>query len=216
MISKPHRNNSDFQLKHFLANSCHTPDGAWMLLYGQLNDMDVKLKLTKSQALKTQAGIMRAEKILSSKKSTKADKLEAEADIIEIQAGEETWRLNTEAAQAEYNTIKSLMDELEPLRKYSHLPLLEANEAAQEEEWLGELKCRAENFLLTQGSIPHDHFETMRNHPSFKQEIVPHIENLSKMIAIAKSSGEVMLQLEAPKWNNLLIDKSKASIKTKI
>ena len=71
------------------------------------------------------------------------------------------------------------MAELEPQRKFKHLPMLEANEAAQREEWLGELKERAENFLLTTGTIPHDHFHHMRCHPDFEKEIAPHIRKIS-------------------------------------
>jgi hypothetical protein len=33
MNAKPHRTNSDFQLRYFLARSCHTPDGARALMY---------------------------------------------------------------------------------------------------------------------------------------------------------------------------------------
>jgi hypothetical protein len=67
--------------------------------------------------------------------------------------------------------------------------LLEANEATQRGEWLGELKERAENFLLTMGTIPHDHFHTMRCHPDFEQEIVPHIQAITTKV---KSGVDVL------------------------
>jgi hypothetical protein len=70
------------------------------------------------------------------------------------------------------------MAELEPFRKYAHLSILEATEASQRDEWLEELKTRAENFLVTQGTIPHDHLNTMRCHPDFKTHLVPHVSNL--------------------------------------
>jgi hypothetical protein len=80
-------------------------------------------------------------------------------------------------------------------------------EACQEEEWLGELKQRAENFLLTAGTIPHDHFQTMRMHPQFKAELVPHIQLVNQKIQKAALLGQqgqdgmaaLMLELEEPK-----------------
>jgi len=176
MISKPHRNNSDFQLRHFLAGSCHTADGAWMLLYGQKIDVEVKIKHGVAQNLRRIAAIMDAQATIDSVDSSPSEKMIAEADIIEQTSGDDAWELNQTAAKNELATINALMTELEPLRKFAHLPVLEANEAAQQGEWLGELKERAENFLITQGTIPHDQLHTMRCHPDFKSDIVPFIE----------------------------------------
>ena len=182
MNSKPHRNNCDFQLKHFMAGSCHTPDGAWALLYDQKIDIAVKIEHTKAQGLRRQAKIMAAEAVLADENSTPTQRLNAEADLLECNSVIEGWSKNLQAAENEYAYICKLMDELEPLRKYKHLPLLEANEAMQREEWLGELKTRAENFLLTAGTIPHDHLNTMRCHPDFEAEIVPHIQELTDRV----------------------------------
>ena len=176
MISKPHRNNSDFQLRHFLAGSCHTADGAWMLLYGQKIDVEVKIKHGVAQNLRRIAAIMDAQATIDSVDSSPSEKMIAEAAIIEQTSGDDAWELNQTAAKNELATINALMTELEPLRKFAHLPVLEANEAAQQGEWLGELKERAENFLITQGTIPHDQLHTMRCHPDFKSDIVPFIE----------------------------------------
>ena len=176
MISKPHRNNSDFQLRHFLAGSCHTADGAWMLLYGQKIDVEVKIKHGVAQNLRRIAAIMDAQATIDSVDSSPSEKMIAEAAIIEQTSGDDAWELNQTAAKNELATINALMMELEPLRKFAHLPVLEANEAAQQGEWLGELKERAENFLITQGTIPHDQLHTMRCHPDFKSDIVPLIE----------------------------------------
>ena len=119
----------------------------------------------------------------------------AEVDQIELDGNEETNALNVQAAQDELATIEKLMDELEPLRKYAHLPLLEASEASQRDEWLGELKRRAENFLVTCGTIPHDHFDTMRLHPDFDKEIAPFIRGCAERI---NAAGAAMPQLKAP------------------
>lgn len=182
MNSKPHRTNANFQLKHFMAGSCHTPDGAWALLYEQRLDISVKIEHTKAQGLRRQARMMEAEAVLENPASTQIERLNAEADLLECNSAIEAWSKNLEAAENEHAYISKLMDDLEPLRKYKHLPLLEANEAMQREEWLGELKTRAENFLLTAGTIPHDHLNTMRCHPDFEAEIVPHIEAITMKV----------------------------------
>ena len=83
MNSKPHRNNCNFQLKHFMAGSCHTPDGAWALLYDQKIDIGVEIEHTKAQGLRRQAKIMAAQAILDDPKSTEVERLNAEADILE-------------------------------------------------------------------------------------------------------------------------------------
>lgn len=182
MNSKPHRNNCDFQLKHFMAGSCHTPDGAWALLYDQKIDIAVKIEHSKSQDLKRRAKIMKAQAVLDDPNASEPDKMIAEGDILECNSVIESAYNNLKAAEHEYDYICKLMDELEPQRKYRHLPLLEANEAMQRDEWLGELKTRAENFLLTSGTIPHDHLNTMRCHPDFEAQIVPHIEMITTRV----------------------------------
>lgn len=182
MNSKPHRTNSNFQLKHFMAGSCHTADGAWALLYDQKIDIGVKIEHAKAQGLRRQAKILMAQAVLDDPNASEAEKLNAEADLLECSSSIDAWSKNLEAAENEHAYISKLMDDLEPLRKYKHLPLLEANEAMQREEWLGELKMRAENFLLTAGTIPHDHLNTMRCHPDFEDEIVPHIEAITMKV----------------------------------
>lgn len=178
MNSKPHRQNSQFQLRYFLAGDCKTADGAWSLMYGQKIDMETKLRHSESQRLRRESKIALAQEIIDDPKATKGQILGAQADIAEQEADTPVWELNLQAAQMELADIENLMAELEPHRKYGHLPLLEATEAAQRDEWLEELKTRAENFLVTQGTIPHDHLNTMRCHPDFKTHLVPHISNL--------------------------------------
>ena len=178
MISKPHRNNSDFQLRYFLAGSCHTPDGAWMLMFQHKTDIENKIKHTEAQAIRRNAARAKAVAALADLFLSPYDRAMNEADIIETDAGAPIAELNLQAARAELLTIEAIMAEIEPSRKYGHLSPLEANEAAQREEWLGELKRRAENFIITQGTIPHDHFETMRQHPDFETKIVPHIHKV--------------------------------------
>jgi hypothetical protein len=196
MNSKPHRNNSDFQLKYFLAGSCTTPDGAWCLLYGQMIDREQVVNDIEAHTIKRQVKKLKAQKVIDSETSDAIEKLEAQAELIELKNGQYIFDMNAEAARQELATIKKLMAEIEPFRKYAHLSVLEASEASQQEEWLGELKLRAENFLMTQGSIPHDHLNTMRCHPDFKMELVPYIQNI--FIQMSKNTGADTLNLLSP------------------
>lgn len=179
-MNKPHRNNSDFQLRYFLAGGCHTPDGAWMLMYDHKIDIETKIQHTIAQKIRRDALIAERKDFIAQNSNMPGSAIafavaDAQATIIEASSVIKAADLNLQAAQNELDTINQIMAELEPLRKYKDLPLLDANEAAQRDEWLGELKCRAENFLLSQGTIPFDHLATMRQHPDFETEIAPHI-----------------------------------------
>lgn len=221
MVGKPHRQNSGFQLRHFLAGSCSTPDGAYVLMYGQLIDMQGKLRHAESQLKRRQAKLKaaeakeeRARSVIQAHKDNsgsgllheilqaEADLLDAEAERLEIEADIPVWDMNWQAAKQELADIETLMLELKPRCKYADLPILEMSEAAQEEEWLGELKQRAENFLLTAGTIPHDHFQTMRSHPKFKTALVPHIQMMNQRIGKAHQLPDgmqnLMLELQGP------------------
>jgi hypothetical protein len=190
MNTKPHRTNSDFQLKYFIAGSCKTPDAAWAILYEQKNDIETKVKHCEVQRLRTNAKIETAKEILSNNNITNAARMNAEADLLEVEVFQHSWEMNLKAAQNELKTINKLMEELEPLRKYKHLDFFEANEAAQEEEWLLELQERAENFLMTQGTIPHDQLHTMRCHPQFQQKLVPYIVTFQQKMIEANNTGD--------------------------
>lgn len=182
MIAKPHRTNSDFQLRHFFVGSCHTADGAYAVMYAEKISIEAKLRHADAQALRREAKIAAAKEIIADSCAPRSAVLNAKADILEANADLPSWTLNVEAARVELTTIIELMAEIEPHRKFAHLPLLEANEASQTEEWKRELMYRAENFLLTQGTIPHDHFARMREHPEFKTEIFPFINQTHKLL----------------------------------
>lgn len=175
MNSKPHRQNSDFQLKHFMANDCKTPDGAYVLLYGQRIDMENKIAHSDAQRKRREAKLEAAREVIEDQDSKRSAILTAEADILEAEADVPTWELNLKAAHQELATIVRYMEELKPQCKHWSEDILAMSEASQEEEWRLELMCRAENFLLSQGSIPHDHLNTMRNHPQFASDILPHL-----------------------------------------
>lgn len=164
-------------------------------MYGQKIDMESKIKHADAQRLRHKAKIAKAHHVLKVSE-LEHERLEAEAEILEQEADAPTWEMNLVAAKMELATIESLMAELEPLRKYGHLPLLEASEAAQREEWLEELKVRAENFMITQGTIPHDHLNTMRMHPDFKEHLAPYVQHL--IVNMANVPRERVMELVAP------------------
>lgn len=180
MNSKNGRVNHDFQLAYFLAGSCHTPDGAYALLCDLRQDRKDALALVRSSRLREQAKRLRAEAALTS--PDPATRLEAEADLAEMDAHAETLALNIAAAEAELATINALIERIQPHRVFAHLPDAEAHEAAQADEWRLELMRRAENYLLT-GGIPADHFGAMRMHPSWESDIAPHIVSVQAAIA---------------------------------
>ena len=180
MHSASHRLNHDFQLRHFLAGSCHTPDAAWTLLYSQKIDMESKLKTAKAQAIDRKIKALEVENLLAS--SDPIMRLQGEKIQTELEASQYIFDMNVEGAEKELETIVALMEELEPLCKYAHLPILERNEACWREEWCLELIRRAENNLLAYGTIPPDQLETMRQHPDFKERIVPKILELTAKV----------------------------------
>lgn len=184
MHSSPHRNNSDFQLRYFMANNCHTADVAWCLMYEQKLDIQIKLANTKAGILKRKAKRVEIDEDINSTDIVK--QLNAQADLIEWESGEGLLEMAILGAEQEIATIESIMVELEPQRKYANLPILEAAQAAQREEWLLEFQRRSENFLLSNGTIPEDHLNAMRNHPDFEVKLVPFITEVAQKIATNK------------------------------
>lgn len=205
MSSQPHRNNSDFQLRYFIAGGCHTADGAWNVLYEQMLDIEIKIGHTKAQMIRRQARKLDIDEVLERLDLSPAARLRAEADLLEWQSGDGLQELALAGAEKELQTIKTIMAELEPHRKYGHLPLLEATEAAQHEEWREEFKMRVENFLITQGTIPEDHLRAMRSHPDFETYILPHIKGVSMRLENAKD------RLNLLTYTNVLIEHKEAT-----
>lgn len=189
MHAKNNRVNKDFQIAYFLAGSCHTPDGAYALLKDLQEDREMALAQLEAQDLREQAKIAKAEENL--KFGNKWDKLEAQADIAEIKNNQKFKDRNVEAAKKELEFINQCIEKLQPHRRFAHLPDPEAFEATQFDEWKFELMYRAENYLLTTGTIPTDHFATMRQHPAFATDILPHIDSIRNMI-ISKQDRQLL------------------------
>jgi len=191
MHSSPHRNNSDFQLRYFIANNCHTADVAWCVMYEQKLDIQNKLSSTKAKLLRRKAKLIEIEQELESTDPVK--QLNAQADLIEWQSGNGLLEMAILGAEQELATITSIMDELEPQRKYADLPILEAAQAAQREEWMLEFQRRTENYLLSIGTIPEDQLNAMRSHPDFESNLVPFITETINKIGVNKDKMGLLI-----------------------
>lgn len=182
MNYKTNRLNHDFQILHFIVGDCHTADGAYGILSDLRDDRTAALKSYEVAQLRSAAKAARARAAREAAETSEADRLEAQADLEEIHSAEELNKKNHAAAVAELAFIEKCIEAVGPHRKFRHLPDPEAHEAAQAEEWKLELIRRAENHLLTSGTIPADHFSTMRLHPAFLSEILPTIEGIRRLI----------------------------------
>lgn len=195
MITKFNRNNTNFQIAYFIAGSCHTADAAHVALVSQRQERDMALQNVKVVELRQQAARLRAEQKIASKDP--ALELEGRADLLELDIAIAQQHDLIKAAEDELAFIDLCIEKIQPFRKYANLTDAETAEACQMEEWALELAYRAENYMLTQGTIPHDQFATMRQHPNFKNQLLPHIENLQKQLATPTG------------YNNILENKSK-------
>ncbi len=203
MHYKTNRQNHDFQLAYFLAGSCQTPDAAWSLLCDLRDDRRDALNFAKAASIRENVKLIRARANLASE--DECTRLEAEATILEMESTRDTAQKNIYAAEAELAMILKLQEKLQPLRKFAHLPDAEAHEAAQAEEWKLTLIRRSENFMITQGYIPADHFDTMRLHPAFRTDIYPAIEALNKRIAYVRSSGKPLIEALSSKQDSPIL-----------
>ena len=173
---KTRRQNHDFQIAYFLAGKCHTPDGAYGLLCDLRDDRQAAIAAYHVETKRLQARELRAR---NPSIQDEAAGLEACADLEEIGhlllQREDLFA----SATAELAFIERCVALVQPLRAFGHLPDIEAHEAAQRAEWLGELLHRAENYIASQGTIPHDELAIMRSHPDFAETILPHVEKLA-------------------------------------
>jgi len=201
MITKNHKKNTNFQIVYFLIGSCSTPDGAYSLLCDLKEERQSSINAYKVTQLKDKAKEIRANKLL---KGDEADKLEGEAELLELKNNKKQGEELYKSAVSELEFIDKCIEELQPLRKYADLPEMEAHEASQLGEWRGELLRRAENYMITTGGIPPDHFDTMRMHPEFNSVILPRINEMKKLMLTKGGLGELQKQLEVKPLDNLV------------
>lgn len=199
MFAKNNRVNKNFQIAYFLAGSCHTPDGAYSLLKDLQEDREMALSQLEAGELRKQAKIIQAQRMIES--DDPAIVLEGQADIAEIKNGEKFSERNIKSAYEELDFINKCIEKIHPHRKFKELPDPEAHEAAQFDEWKLELINRAENYLLTTGTIPTDHFSTMRQHPAFANEILPAINYARKLITSSPDNETVLKLLTQDRYD---------------
>lgn len=180
MLTKLNRNNTNFQIAYFIAGSCHTPDAAYIALVSQRQDRERALAQVEVGKIREQIQRLQAERLIAS--PDPIEQLEGQANLLQLEIDLANQQTLIEAAEAELDFINQCIEKIQPLRKYAHLSDAEALEASQAEEWAHELRYRAENFLLTQGTIPSDHFATMRQHPAFETYLLPGIERIHKQL----------------------------------
>lgn len=174
MTAKYHRNNTNFQIAYFLAGKCHTPDAAYIELLNLKEERENAIKSAETGKIRQQASLIKIQRRLKS--DDEVDRIEAQADLEQFNHEIEFNDKLLLAAKDELKFIEECIDRLQPHRLYAHLPDIEAAEACQKDEWLLELKTRCENYMLTTGTIPTDHFAAMRLHPEFNNKLLPYIE----------------------------------------
>lgn len=189
MIAKRHRQNHNFTILYNIVGDCHTADAAYALLLDLREDRQMAVDACKVAELRSKAKRIDALKRLES--PDLVVKTNAEADLLELDTAEKACGPLLDAALDEIAFIDKCIKEIQPQRKYAHLSDAEATEACQQEEWCLELIRRAENYLLTSGCIPEDHFNAMRQHPSFGLHILPRVIEIQSLL----STPEGVLQL---------------------
>jgi hypothetical protein len=105
--------------------------------------------------------------------------LVAQADLDELRAIGAQETRSYDVARKDLQFITELLARIEPFRRFSHLPDDEAFQACQSEEWRLKLIHRAENYLVSGGSIPAAELNTMRAHPAFVSSIGPAIASIT-------------------------------------
>jgi len=202
MNSKNHKQNTNFQIAHFLVGSCHTADGAYSLLCDLRESRQAAIDNYNVSLLRNKAKRIRAEKLISNF-NDEAERLEGEADLLELENNERSGKILYGAALDEIAFIDKCIAAIQPLRRFKDLPDLEAHETAQFDEWKLELMRRAENFLITAGNIPTDEFNTMRMHPAFQSDIMPHIKGIQNLMMINGGIEILQKQLEGSPFKEI-------------
>lgn len=190
MNSKNNRVNHNFQILHFLVGSCFTADGAFSLLCDLREEREMALNTVEVAAIREKAKRITIERMLKSE--DEVVRLNAEADLLEIDLGIAVSTRNIAAAKDELKYINECIEKITPLRKFAHLPDHESHEACQQEEWKLEFKARIENQLITTGTIAPDDFNHMRMHPEFHSFLLPTIDQTSALLAAPESRATLL------------------------
>jgi hypothetical protein len=185
MIVKRNRHNTDFQIAYFIAGSCFTADAAYFALLNQRDERQRALTAGQASDLRRQARRIEIDRALLSEDSV--EQLRATADDIEWHAEQAQMVELQRACEDELAFIDLCIERVKPLRQYAHLPDNQAVEQCQREEFAKEFQYRIENYMMTSGSIPHNELSSMRQHPDFQTQILPHIQQVQ--LALSKPNG---------------------------
>jgi hypothetical protein len=179
-----HWQNSHFQIRHFLAGRAHTPDGAYRVLRELAEDRATALEAAQVSLLRTQARLQELTSVWRAMLGwfVPGLRMRTMASLLELRNDSFRARALVSVAEKELRHIKELIHEIEPQRRFRHMLDHEADQAAQEEEWRLELLSRVENFMVSTGTIPPDQLETMRLHPAWKTEILPHMRHVAGLV----------------------------------
>lgn len=240
MIVNNHRKHSSFAIKHFLAGSCSTPDGAYCLLYAQREQLKMDVAAGDAAVMKQKADVIEFELNIKNIQKQMDDivpnnttdneeyqrlyieYLRTNAEYVRLKAMLENFKLNFEGAKRELFELDAALDQLKSQCKYWNEDILQMEQDMQRDEWAGELKNRVENMMLSgKLGIGYDHIATMRQHPDFYEEILPHIAATSLKIEQLVKTGSLgvlqefnrdgdivksMISLpNAPKYDNALL-----------
>ena len=184
-----HWRNSKVQVLYFIVGKTHTPDEAYRVLKELREERSTALKSACASSLRDRAKVIRATAVLAHAENDEAGRLEAQADLEELNAFKEQGQACIDEAVREVAFIDLLLTRIEPHRVYSHLKDYEANQACQQEEWARELMFRASNFIVSQGVLPPDQIAVMRLHPEWETKLCPHINALMA----ARISGKALV-----------------------
>ena len=127
--------NSSFQVLSFIIGKCHTSDEMHRKLLELREERDLAIKNAEASQLKDKAKRMRnkIEQDVAKETNDEPRLLEAQAELMEMDAFVAQGKSCFEEALRERDYIDTLLAKVEPHRKYAHLPLHEANQACQME-----------------------------------------------------------------------------------
>lgn len=201
MLTKSHKQNTNFQIAYYLLGSCHTPDAAYSLAKDLREERQAAVDNYAVQQLKNKAKAARANKLILS--DDEAERLEGQAELLELNNNKKTGEILYKVTCDEIIFIDKCIDALQPFRQFKHLSDSEANEAVQYEEWKLELIYRAENMMLTAGGISPDQFVTMRQHPAFHSDILPRINEMQQLMLTKEGVKELQKQITGSRFKEI-------------
>lgn len=186
--------NSNFQLQAWIANKAHTPWEKYRLLCNQLENRLQALGTVEAAEKRRRAKIAKFRHL--QKNGYEWEELEAEAEVLEAEAGKARSQSCIRAARQEVEFIRTSIAKLEPELERDRIPGYTDQEMfqhCQEEEWTRELIHRAENHYISRifGGFPPDQIAAMRSHPLWESTILPQLKQMHQtmmpQIAIANS-----------------------------